>query len=74
MVQNQGAWHKTCYLKFNDVKLERAKKRGRDTASENTNSGKKQPRRQSVDKMSVCFAIKRMDISMSLEHLKPMIL
>ena len=49
MVQNQGAWHKTCYLKFNDVKLERAKKRGRDTASENTNSGKKQPRCQSVD-------------------------
>ena len=55
MVQNQGAWHKTCYLKFNDVKLERAKKQGRDTASENTNSGKKQPRRQSVDKMSCVF-------------------
>ena len=56
LIQNQGSWHKSCYLKFNNKKLERATKRqNMDDASESTNSGKKRPRRQSVDRMACLF-------------------
>jgi len=57
LVQNQGAWHKRCYVKFNKKKLERAiKKRVRDDDLEHNNSGKKQPQqRQSIDRMACLF-------------------
>lgn len=56
LVQNQGAWHKTCYVKFSKEKLQRAvKKRSRCDDSAESTSEKKRPRRQSVDKMVCLF-------------------
>ena len=56
LVQNRGAWHKSCYVKFSKEKLERdTKKRARDDATESSNSEKKQPRRQSMDRMACLF-------------------
>lgn len=56
LVQNRGAWHKSCYVKFSKEKLERAtRKRGRDDVTESNNSRKKWPERQSMDRMARLF-------------------
>ena len=56
LVKNQGSGHKSCHVKFNKEKLERAtRKRDREDATESNNSGKKQPRHQSLDKMACLF-------------------
>ena len=55
LVTNQGSWHKSCHVKFSNQKLERVRrKRGRDAATE-INSGRKQPRRQSLDRIACLF-------------------
>ena len=56
LVKNLGSGHKSCHVKFNKEKLERAtRKRDREDATESNNSGKKQPRHQSLDKMACLF-------------------
>ncbi len=56
LVQNHGAWHKSCYLKFSKGKLERAtKKRNMEHTAGSSTSWEKRPRRQSVDKMACLF-------------------
>ncbi len=56
LVEKQAKWHKSCYLKFNHDKLQRARKRGR---SENASSSStdKRPRllRQPLNKMNCIF-------------------
>ena len=54
LVQHQAAWHKSCRLKFNQSKLDRAQKREIKNAETST-SGEKRPRRQSVNKMACLF-------------------
>ena len=54
LVRNRGEWHKSCHLKFNRGKLERATvKRHRE--EESSNCVMKRPRRQSMDKMACLF-------------------
>ena len=49
LVKNWGSWHRSCHVKFNKEKLERAtRKRDREVATESNNSGKKQPQLQSL--------------------------
>ena len=56
LVKNRGSWHKSCHVKFNKEKLERAaRKRDREDATKSNNSGKKQPRRQSLHRMACLF-------------------
>ncbi len=61
LVQNKGAWHKSCYVKFSKEKLERAtKKRDRDDAREGSSiSMEKRPRRQSTDRMACLFCLQK---------------
>lgn len=59
LIQNRGAWHKSCYIKFSKEKLKRAiKKRDRDDATESSSSGKKRLRRQSMDKKACLFCLR----------------
>ena len=56
LVRNHGAWHNSCYIKFNKLKLDRAtKKRERDAFSESSTTEQKRPRRQSVDNLTCLF-------------------
>ena len=56
LVQNRGAWHKSCYVKFSKEKLERViKKRSRHDSAEYSSFEKKGPRRKLVDKMACLF-------------------
>lgn len=56
LVQNQGSWHKSCYVKFSKGKLERAaKKRERGAAEMDSTTQEKRPRCQSMDKMVCLF-------------------
>ena len=56
LVQNQAAWHKSCYVKFSTEKLERAtRKRDRDNSTESSLPGLKRHQRQPVDKMACLF-------------------
>lgn len=50
LVQNHGAWHKSCYVKFSNLKLDRAKKRGNTPGSRTTME--KRSRREASDKMA----------------------
>ena len=56
LVQNQAAWHKSCYVKFSNEKLERAtRKRDRSNSAESILPGMKRHQRQPVDKMACLF-------------------
>jgi len=70
LVQSRGAWHKSCYLKFSNSKLERAKKRG--NATESSTCAEKRPRREAIGKWPVSSVVELMVTSMSFEHFKLM--
>ena len=67
LVAHKAKWHKTCHLKFNDTKLQRARKREGDKSSDST-ALQNQPRlqHQPLDRVNVYFALGMMDIFMNL--------
>jgi len=53
LIQNQAVWHKSCHIKFNNDKVDRAlRKRDRDETAEISESGMKRNRQQSMDNMA----------------------
>ena len=57
LVAHEAKWHKSCYLKFNDSKLQRARKREADRNIDSGSSSQKRSRvqRQSLDKDKCIF-------------------
>ena len=46
LVQHQAKWHKSCYLKFNDTKLHRVRKRELNRTSDDDTTLQSKPRLQ----------------------------
>ena len=64
LVTHQAKWHKSCYLKFNDTKLQRARKREQEKRHDNNNDdsttlqSQSCLQRQSMDKKKCIFCTK----------------
>ena len=56
LLKNQAVWHKSCHIKFNKDKVDRAKRqRERDESAESSGAELKQNWRQLMDKMACLF-------------------